>query len=610
MAKKKTAGKSIETAKITDKRKLSTGAIAMIVTAGILVLTLLTSLTVFLINAIRKDRWFDYVSSDMSKYIELSDSVYKNYELELSIAKPHYDVDVDVAILNLISSADFRKQQGDGAAYTNIAPDAGDKLVIRYRGYTLDENGEEKIISSAMSNITYTEGTTLQIGENISSLPIGFELGLLGKDPDDYAKFGKIIGSKISDHPKGDDLVIYITAERVPTEYLGTDDETRNTTKLNGTRIDLSDTEEVDKYFGKGFVETVKKYIIGDEYSMEVEIGEGEKAKKHTYKKLIIDFATSCEKAETSENGKAPLTVEGYFAYDYGIEGTATAGIRNKPVYFDVWIEQVTPFDTEINGIAVNTPDELTDEAVLYLVNKSDSVISEEELRAYEGETVVRKYRNYVKKYLDDAYDEALKTMIENELWDRLLKEAKVKKYPESKVDEIYKEYEDDVYYQYDYTGGMLQDSNEEYQSYDTVDAFAIAYLGLEEGADWKSTLYTMSKSLVKERLILFYIIQKEDMLPTEEELAKRVSALKDEYLEEYISQYLDQKESGDENFSREDLKGEEYDKFVEERKGELFDYYDDAYFEETAYYEMAIELLVKMPTVYTLDDPKPAEDK
>lgn len=580
-----------------EKKKLSGAAIAIIVTAAILLATILTVGIIHLVTAIKKDKWFEYTDSDLSKYISLSEDAYKNYELELNIAKPH-EIDIDVAILNLISAERFRTLVGDGAAYNNIEITAGDKLVIRYRGYTLDEDGNEVVVSTAMSNITYAAGTELQIGDSNASFPVGFELGLIGKNPSDYAKFEKITSGKAIDADNGGEWIVYVTAERVPTASIGTDTEKSDTLKFTSKRIDLSDTEDIDKYFGAGFADSLMTSEIGSTYSAEFTINN----KQFTYKSLTIDFATTCEKAETSANGKAPLTVKGYFAYDYGIEGTATAGLRNKDVYYDVFVEEVIPYDTTIDK-----PENLTDEFILDLVKEPDSELSEATLLTYEGETVVEKYRNYVKKYLDDSYREALNIMIENAMWNRYLEKAVVIKYPAIKVEEIHKEYVDDVYYQYDYNGGSLQDSQGNFTSYDTIDAFAIAYLGLAEGEDWSATLYTMSENLVKERLILYYIMQVENIMPTEEELAREVAAIKQEYLDEYIKQYLAYKEENDDSFDRSTLTGDAYNTFVSERSKELFDYYDEDYFTETAYYEIGLRTFLTYPTVYTLDNPKPA---
>ncbi len=539
---------------------------------------------------------FDYVTSDLSKYIYISEDDYKNYELELSIAKPH-SIDIDVAILRLISAERFRYQIGDGKAFTDIAVTAGDKVKVRYRGYTLDDAGNQVIVSSLMSNIIYAEGTDVQIGEFYYQLPVGFELGLIGKNPNDYAKFEKITSGKAIDHEHGDDWVVYITAEKVPTASIGTDNEQADTIKLNCVRIDLSEVEEVNKYFGKGFVDVIKSYEIGVPYSSKFIINNEE----YTYKFLTINFATTCEKAETSANGKSPLTVEGYFAYDFGIDGTATADLRNKTVYYDVFIEEIIPYDTPIAS-----PDELTEDFVLEFVNEAGDSFTEEELRTYEGSSLVEKFRNYVKKHLDDAYEEALDIMIEDAMWDRYHEKADVIKYPTENVGKIYQEYLDDVQYQYDYSGGSLHDENGNLVSYDTVDAFAAAYLGLSEGDDWKARLYTIAEDLVKERLIYFYIMQKEDIIPTEDELNAKAESIKAEYLDDYIEQYIDYKEYNDSSFDKSTLVGEAYDAFVEERKKELFDYYDNEYFEEIAYYEIGLQFFLTYPTVYTLDSTKP----
>ena len=178
---------------------------------------------------------------------------------------------------------------------------------------------------------------------------------------------------------------------------------------------------------------------------------------------------------------------------------------------------------------------------------------------------------------------------------------AEVKKYPAIKVDAIYKEYEDDVYYQFEQTGGSIQDSyTGEYNSYENIDDFAVAYLGLtySQDKDWKKVLYTMSENLVKERLVLYYLIQVEDIKITDKMFEDELAAIKQEYIDEYIKQYLDYEEK-----TREEYTDEEYEKFVEEREAELFDYYDEEYFKETTYYELALREFLKWPTVSTLDD-------
>jgi len=172
-------------------------------------------------------------------------------------------------------------------------------------------------------------------------------------------------------------------------------------------------------------------------------------------------------------------------------------------------------------------------------------------------------------------------------------------------VDEIYKEYYDDVIYQFENAGGeegatIYNKYTFENEVYNTLDEYAVVYLGLQyaENQDWESVLYEMSENLVAERLILYYIMDKENLKPTAETFEKRLAEVKEEYVNEYIAQYLDKYDK-----TREDYTDEEYEEFVEKRKDELFGFYDDEYFAETTYYEIVLDTLVEYPEVSTFDD-------
>ena len=586
MGTKKTAASG---ASENQKKRISAKVIAIIIALITTVAAIVTATVLIVVDAVKKDKGFDYIKSDLSKYVELSLDDYMNYELELSIAKPHFGEegdtikvnDVEVALLNLISSESYRKlAEGDGAFVSNIAVTPGDKVLIRYRGYTINDKGEEITVSTGMSNIQASYDTEIQIGDDNSSfLPVGFELGLIGKNPQDYAKFEQITTGK----PTAD-MVAYVSFERL----IEGGDSKKDTLKATNMRMDLAD-EEVDKVFGEGFTEKLLSFDIGTTYNNVTAKING---KNYTYSNLVINFTTTCEKASTSANGKAPLVVEGYFPYDFGVEGTATAGLRDKPVYYQVFIQGVQAYDTP----------ELNDDFIRQVINEKGSEITEEKLLTYAGATLVDKYKAYAKELIIEAYEEAYDIMVEDAMWNHYLEKAKIKKYPEIKVTKIYDEYVDDVYYQYDYNGGSLQDSEGNFTNYDTLDEFAVAYLGLSEGADWKDTLYKMSEDLVKERLVLYYIIQAEELIESEDQVTAKVEEIKAEYYDEYIKQYLEYQEKTEADFTP-----EEYQNFLEERKTEIFDYYDDDYFTETAYYELALVKLREYPTVYTLNNPKPA---
>ena len=70
-------------------------------------------------------------------------------------------------------------------------------------------------------------------------------------------------------------------------------------------------------------------------------------------------------------------------------------------------------------------------------------------------------------------------------------------------------------------------------------------------------------------------------------------------YLDEYVQQYLDYEKKTREDFATE----KEYQDYVDARAAEIFGYYDDEYFEETAIYNLVMDAVVDWPNVITLDD-------
>ena len=138
--------------------------------------------------------------------------------------------------------------------------------------------------------------------------------------------------------------------------------------------------------------------------------------------------------------------------------------------------------------------------------------------------------------------------MVEEDMWKHYLAKANFKKYPGSKLKPIYDEYVEDVYYQFEQTGGLLQNpTTGEYTSYWSIDSFAIAYLGLTYSGnlDWHDAICAIAEEIVGKKIITHYIIDK---------------------------------------------LGIEID-------------YDEDNFNEAAYYESAIDVLVTVPDIITLDE-------
>ena len=540
--------------------KLTQKAWAIIVTVGILFLIIASAFTVIIIDTISNDKNFDYLKSDLSKYIVFSKDKYKDYDLSVDIAKPH-EIDVDVAILQLLASKKGSAKH-DGAMVTSpMEIGAGDVVYIYYRGYLIGED-KEQIEVSGMSNFSSTEASSLEIGSG-QFIP-GFELGLVGVDTGKYNKFEKIYDAEIKES-----MVAYISYTRL----VEGGDMKKDAVTGTCVRVDLS-AEDVDDNFGIGFKDQILAAKIGEKIEFSVKID----GKKHNYSSFTVDFVTECE--------NNPIVVETYFPYDY-----STTTLRNETAFFEVYVEGVVDYECP----------EFDDKLVSEIVSAKDSAITEKELKTYAGETLADKYRTYVQKNIDELYEEAYESAVEDAMWDYYLEAATVKKYPKAEVDKIYQEYLDDVEYQFEQTGGSLKDSyTEEYTNYEDIDSFAVAYLGLSYSSnkDWKSVLLTMSQSLVKERLILYYLMEEENLIPSEEKFNEEFLTVRQEYIDEYVAQYLDYEEK-----TREDYTDEEFEKFVKDREKELFDYYDESYFKETTYYEIALRHFLTWPKVSTLDE-------
>lgn len=539
------------------KKPISEKSLAIIITAAILAVILIVSGVILIVQAVQKDKGFDYLKSDLSKYIEFTKD-YKNFELNVDIAKPR-DVEVDVAILSLLCQDKSEEALHNGALVTSpMDIGVGDIVNIWYRGYLLDEDGEE-ITLSGLSNFGDKDPASIEIGSNAFPT-VGFELGLVGKNTGDYSKFVKITEGKINQ-----DQVAYVSFSRV----IG--DDTQNKTNHSNVRIDLSDPD-IDEEYGAGFKARIMLGNIGDKSDFAVECD----GKKYNYYDCTVNFVTECE--------TNPIIVESYFPYDY-----STAALRNENVIFEVYVTGAVDYEAP----------EFTDEFLESKLESEDFGVAREELAKYDGSTLVDKYRAYAKDVMEELYEKEYREMVEQAIWDYYAEIFKALKYPGAKVDEIYDEYIADVDTQFASSGGQVYNSyTGSYNTYSTLDTYAVAYLGLSSNTNWRDYLYGLAESLVKERMVMYYILRTENLIPTTEEFNKEYNETRQEYLDEYIEQYLDY-----EGKTREDYSDEEYAKFVEARKGEIFSYYDAEHFEETAYYNIVVDRIIDWPDVVTLDE-------
>jgi hypothetical protein len=257
-----------------------------------------------------------------------------------------------------------------------------------------------------------------------------------------------------------------------------------------------------------------------------------------------------------------------------------------------------------------------------------DSGLRMVELLVYEGDTLVEKYRAYAWDHLVEQYEETVRSKIAQNMWNYYIQTAKVNRVPGYKVDEIYLEYYSEIQRAFEQNGGVIyNEMTEETETYDNISDFAKIYLGLyysEE--DFTVTIRALAEDLVIERMIMYHIMKSEGITPTDEELAAKVAEVKQDYMDEYVYQYLADFESMRDEFEssnvqkdkdyaakmdriiaawkNNDTTNAEYAEFYAEREREMFNYYDEEHFVESAYYELVTDYVVTWAKYTTLDDP------
>ena len=195
-------------------------------------------------------------------------------------------------------------------------------------------------------------------------------------------------------------------------------------------------------------------------------------------------------------------------------ENYGNADLAGKAVIFEVWIEYVVQY----------TIPELTEDYVKNTV-KFDGTVEE--------------YKAHVKKTLQEESDakaesEALGSVISN-----LMEKATVHEYPQQSVDYWYSMYID----QFEYYMQMYAMYG---MSFKTFDEFAIWYMGLKEGDDWKAVLTGYSKDMTKNVMIYYAVaaqqklsVSDEEIRLTAEELAKQYSTANKTYTADEIIEQM-----------------------------------------------------------------------
>ena len=192
-----------------------------------------------------------------------------------------------------------------------------------------------------------------------------------------------------------------------------------------------------------------------------------------------------------------PMVIETYFPKAYQSQELA-----GKTAYFEVYV----PLEGESYRIKEYDAPEFNDEFITGTLG-----IAAGDLESYEGDTLADRYRASLREQLivENGLDK--ETMAEELFWSSVLEGAVIKEYPAGNIKSFCDEFKEELTAYYN--------SNPYYAIYyPTLDIFACAYFGLEEGSDWQAQVRTVAENTIKEQLIFYYIATKEGFIPTEEE--------------------------------------------------------------------------------------------
>ena len=493
-----------------------------------------------------REKTVDFWNDNLSKYITISEDDYKNYTIDI----PLEDIS-DEGFLRKINNVLVKNKNKtalyDAAGVRNIAITLGDEVLIWYRGYTIDENGNEVDFEGGCNfsyDVDELEKSRLEIGSG-NFIP-GFEEALIGKIPNQYSSFEKIETGSVQ---KGDVIYLSYSVYHADGSY--------------GTkayeRIDLADKAAVDAKYGTGFYDFFVGKTTDSGVNEPQKIGTtissqkffvGTSTVSDAYYDMKVEFVTRCE--------SDPLTIDVRFPADYSKEE-----LRGVNAKFDVYVR---------NAIIYDTP-ELNEKFITETLK-----ISADKLADYEGKTTVEKYTAMLREEYEQTVKEQNRTILENKMWEHYKAKVVVHKLPEAIVQEFY-----DSYY------AEVEAAYEQYKTYyKTLDDFAVVYLGLVSGSDWRNSLIDKARDITLEKLIFYYIMREEELFPSDDEYKKMRDKMYNEMLDYYIDLNKDKLS---------EYEGEKYDAEIAILEKELMDYYGESYFKENVYYEYAVEKMIDFAT-------------
>ena len=532
---KKSRAEQLREQEIKQKRtKITLIVFAIVAAATILALTVIA-----VVSAVLDAERVDVLKDDLDKYIKLSESDYKDYPVNIKL-DPVDDLAVDNALMQALYASRFTDTEYGSKVY-NVKDSeplrplaAGDVVYAYYIGYELGEGGE-RIYFNGGCNFGDRLSASNSLGLGSGSFITGFELGLVGKSPWSYSSLTKVTEGEVK---QGDIISFSMVA-------MYSDGSTAD--KKSYTTV--VDAASCDRIYGEGFADFLIGRSTGEIEDSFTTKDVSDKSATSVYTDISIDAIYDV--------GSLPMTVEARFPVSYSEKSLA-----GKTVRFDVFVEKVQYYSTP----------EVDEKFVTEKLG-----LTAEQLAEYgeEGDSLIECYRGYLESNLKaKAYSDSRDAIVVA-FWERVNERVKVKRLPRGDVNDYYNDYITDI------TNMYNQGNSSDY----TLDEYAITYLELDRGADWRASVRESAEGGVTEKLIFYYIIRKEGFFPSEQEHEQIYKRLVDEMVDSVLQYQGKDKES---------LTDAEYDNY----RNTVIEGYGEAYFNENVQYEYAMEKIVALAKV------------
>ena len=504
------------------------------------VLALIIALVAGILFSLFRDSGFDYMKSDLSEYISLSREDYKDYTLSVKFDTVT-DLDVERKIMNLLYKNKAKEASYKGAEMTDVPVGVGDTVKIYYRGYTIAADGREEEIDGA-SNMT---GDYHSLGIGSLSFISGFEEGLIGAVPAEHLFSPSKNLIKEGEVLAGD--VIYLS-------YSVMYPDGRSAQKT-GERIDLGKSN-INEYYGEGF----REYFESSNIIIGSKISESKTFSYQNGDAVYFDMTVNSAIRFESQ----PLTIQAHFPAHY-----SEKSLRGKTVNFDVYFKSSVVYDVpEYNENFITETLKMT----------------EEQLEKYEGDGIVARHRAYL---FDEATAENERTreaLIEEAVWEHYNDAVDVKTLPQSEKNAIFEELYAEIYTEY----------TTHYSSfYSSFDYYVLARYGADKNASPRALIENEAESIIVEKLIFYYIIREENLIPSDEEFKKSYEKAVGEHLDYYVEDIYASELSKIQNEAEKQAR-------IAEIKAEMMEYFGEDYFRELVYYDYAYDTIISFAKIVT----------